>query len=61
MSEAREDRDGRAGGVTMMQVILRLTLNTAAFAAVRPTLLFKPLRGGSEMTCSVVALVFRWR
>ena len=43
MSEACEDRDGRAGGATMLQpVILRLTLNAAAFAAARPTLLFKP-------------------
>ena len=34
MSEACEDRDGRAGGATMLQpVILRLTLNAAAFAA----------------------------
>ena len=32
MSEAFEDRDGRAGGATMLQpVILRLTLNAAAF------------------------------
>ena len=32
MSEACEDRDGRAGGATMLQpVILRLTLNAAAF------------------------------
>ena len=37
MSEACEDRDGRAGGATMLQpVILRLTLNAAAFAAARP-------------------------
>ena len=44
MSEAWEDRDGRAGGATTLQpVILRLTLNAAAFAAARPTLLFKPL------------------
>ena len=44
MSEACEDRDGRAGGATMLQpVILRFTLNAAAFAAARPTLLFKPL------------------
>ena len=41
MSETCEDRDGRAGGATMLQpVILRLTLNAAAFAAARPTLLF---------------------
>ena len=34
MSEACEDRDGRAGGATMLQpVILRLTLSAAAFAA----------------------------
>ena len=40
MSEACEDRDGRAGGATMLQpVILRFTLNAAAFAAARPTLL----------------------
>ena len=34
MSEACEDRDGRAGGATMLPqpVILRLTLNAAAFA-----------------------------
>ena len=38
MSEACEDRDGRAGGATMLQpVILRFTLNAAAFAAARPT------------------------
>ena len=41
MSEACEDRDGRAEGATTLQpVILRLTLNhdAAAFAAARPTL-----------------------
>ena len=44
MSQAREDRDGRAGGATMLQpLMLRLTRNAAAFAAARPTLLFKAL------------------
>ena len=39
----RKDRDGRAGGATMLQpLMLRLTRNAAAFAAARPTLLFKP-------------------
>ena len=42
--EAREDRDGRAGGATMLQpLMLRLTRNAAALAAARPTLLFKAL------------------
>ena len=41
---AREDRDERAGGATMLQpLMLRLTRKAAAFAAARPTLLFKPL------------------
>jgi hypothetical protein len=41
--EAREDRDGRTGGAMMLQpLMLRLTRNAAAFAAARPTLLFKP-------------------
>ena len=44
MRQAREDRDERAGGATMLQpLMLRLTRKTAAFAAARPTLLFKPL------------------
>ena len=42
--QAREDRDERAGGATMLQpLMLRLTRKAAAFAAARPTLLFKPL------------------
>ena len=43
MSEACEDRDGRAGrATTMLQpVILRLTHNSAAFAASTPILPFK--------------------
>ena len=44
VSEAREDRDGRAGGATMLQpLMLRLTRSAAALAAARPTLLFKAL------------------
>ena len=45
MSEACEDRDGRAGATMLQLVMLRLTLSAAAFAAARarPTLLFKPL------------------
>ena len=46
MRQAREDRDERAGGATMLQpLMLRLTHKAAAFAAARPTLLFrvKPL------------------
>ena len=36
MSQAREDRDGRAGGATMLQpLMLRLTRNAAAFAVPR--------------------------
>ena len=54
MSEACEDRDGRAGGATMLQpVILRLTLNAAAFAAARPTLLFWTLEVKSSWSPSV--------
>ena len=65
MSEACEDRDGRAGGATMLQpVILRLTLN--APLSPQPDQLCsssrcRTPRGGSEMNRSVVALAFRWR
>ena len=42
MRQAREDRDGRVGGATMLQpLMLRLTCKAAAFAAAKPTLLFK--------------------
>ena len=40
MSEACEDRDGRAGGATMLQpVILRFTLNAACLFSVVNVLL----------------------
>ena len=55
MRQAREDRDERAGGATMLQpLMLRLTRKAAAFAAARPVGCFvyycrtymKAVRGG---------------
>ena len=45
VDERSVGRPGRAswGSYDAAAVILRLTLNAAAFAAARPTLLFKPL------------------
>ena len=59
MREAREDRDGRTGGATMLQpLMLRLTRNAAAFAAARPTLLFnctsRTPRGGAGSSALAV-------